>query len=71
MHQLGAFATATCRCKSKSNIITNVHLGTGAIHEVEVSGFGVQSICSKAPSLGLALVGRYELDANGHFTSAE
>ena len=71
MHQMGAFATVACRCKSKSNIITNVHLGTGAIHKVEASGFGVQAICSKAPSLGLALVGRYELDANGHFTSAE
>ena len=35
MHQLGAFATATCRCKS--NIITNVHLGTEAIHKLEVS----------------------------------
>ena len=71
MHQLGAFAMVTCRCKSKSNIITNAHLGTGSIHRVEVSGFGVQSICSKAPSLGLALVGRYEFNASGDFTGAE
>ena len=71
MHQLGAFAKGNCKCKSKSNIITNAPLGTGPIHRVEVSGFGVQAICPKAPSLGLALVGRYEFNANGDFTRAE
>ena len=71
MHHLGAFATVGCRCKSKSNILTNVHLRTGAIRKIEASGFGVQAICAKAPSLGLALVGRYELDAKGQFILAE
>ncbi len=71
MHQLGAFATVGCKCKSKSNILTNVHLRTGAIRKMEASGFGVQAICAKAPSLGLALFGRYELDSKGQFILAE
>ncbi len=71
LRQLGAFATVGCKCKSKSNILTNVPLRTEAIRKIEASGFGVQAICAKAPSLGLALVGRYELDAKGQFISAE
>ena len=61
MHHLGAFATIGCKCKSKSNILTNMALRSGALRKIEDSGFGVQAICAKAPSLGLALVGRYEL----------
>ena len=71
MHQLGAFATIGCKCKSKSNILTNVSLRNGAIRKIEESGFGVQAICAKAPSLGLALVGRYEFDVEGHFIKVE
>ena len=67
MHQLGAFATIGCKCKSKSNILTNVPLRNSAIRKIEKSGFGVQTICGKAPSLGLALVGRYEFDVEGQF----
>ncbi len=71
MHQLGAFATIGCKCKSKSNILTNMALRNGAIRKIEESGFGVQAICAKAPSLGLALVGRYEFDAEGRFINVE
>ncbi len=67
MHPLGAFATIGCKCKSKSNILTNVHLRNGAVRKIEESGFGVQAICGKAPPLGLALVGRYEFDVEGQF----
>ena len=71
MHQLGAFAKGNCKCKSKSNIITNAPLGTRSLHRVEISGFGVQAICPIAPSLGLALLGRFELNPGGDFTRAE
>ena len=67
MHHLGAFATIRCKCKSKSNILTNVPLRNSAVRKIEESGFGVQAICSKAPSLGLALVGRYEFNVEGQF----
>ena len=63
MHQLGAFAKV--KCKSKSNIIVNAPLGARSLH------FGVQAICPIAPSLGLALLGRCELDANGEFVPVE
>ena len=65
MHQLGAYATIACRCKSKSNILTNMALRTGAVKKIEESGFEVQAICHQAPSLGLALVGRYRYNAEG------
>ena len=71
MHQLGAFAKVKCKCKSKSNIIVNAPLGARSLHKVETSGFGVQAICPIAPSLGLALLGRCELDANGEFVPVE
>ena len=67
MHQLGAFAKVNCKCKSKSNIIVNAPLGARSLHKIETSGFGVQAICPIAPSLGLALLGRCELDASGDF----
>ena len=60
MHHLGAFATIGCKCKSKCNILTNMALRSGALRKIEDSGFA-QAICAKAPSLGLALVRRYEL----------
>ena len=71
MHKIGACATVACVCKSKSNIITNVQLNSRAMQKVEQSGFGVQAICAKAPSLGLALVGRFDLDGYGKFVHAE
>ena len=71
MHQLGAFATIGCKCKSKSNILINMTLRNRAVQKVEESGFGVQAICAKAPSLGLALVGRYEFDGEGNFVRVE
>ena len=71
MHQLGAFAKGNCKCKSKSNIIINAPLGTRSLHRVEISGFGVQAICPIVPSLGLALLGRFELNTRGDFTRAE
>ena len=71
VHQLGAFAKVKCKCKSKSNIIVNAPLGARSLHKVETSSFGVQAICPIAPSLGLALLGRWELDANGVFVPAE
>ena len=71
MHQLGAFAKVKCKCKSKSNIIVNAPLGARSLHKVETSSFGVQAICPIAPSLGLALLGRWELDANGVFVPVE
>ena len=40
-------------------------LRNGALRKIEESGFGVQAICAKAPSLGLALVGRYEFTEEG------
>ena len=71
MHQLGAFATIGCKCKSKSNILTNMTLRGGAVKKIEESGFGVQAICHQAPSLGLALVGRYRFDIEGNFDRVE
>ena len=71
MHQLGAFATIGCKCKSKSNLLTNMTLRNSAVKKIEESGFGVQAICAKAPSLGLALLGRYEFDVEGHFVRVE
>ena len=71
MHQLGAFAKVNCKCKSKSNIVVNAPLGARSLHKIETSGFGVQAICPIAPSLGLALLGRCELDASGDFAGVE
>ena len=71
MHQIGAFATIQCKCKSKSNFLTNMALRSGALRKIEDSGFGVQAVCAKAPSLGLALVGRYELTAEGDLGKVE
>ena len=71
MHHLGAFSTIGCKCKSKSYILTNMALRNDAIRKIEESGFGVQAIRAKAPSLGLALVGRYEFTVEGCFEKAE
>ena len=39
--------------------------------EIEVSGFGAQAVCHQAPSLGLALVGRYQFNDEGPFDRVE
>ena len=67
MHELGAFATIKCKCKSKSNLLTNAVLGPVAVKKIGVSGFGVQAVCHHAPSLGLSLVGRYQFNEHGSF----
>ena len=46
-------------------------LRAGAVKKIEESGFGVQAICHQAPSLGLALVGRYRYNAEGNFDRIE
>ena len=71
MHRIGAFATVECKRKSKSNILTNMALRSNALQKIECSGFGVQAICIKAPSLGLALVGRYELAGDGELNKVD
>ena len=71
VHQLGAFSTIACECKSKSNLLINMALRPGAVKKIEESGFGAQAICHQAPSLGLALVGRYRYDAEGNFDRVE
>ena len=45
MHELGAFAMIKCKCKSKSNLLTNTALRPVAVKKIEVSGFGVQAVC--------------------------
>ena len=35
MHHIGAFATIGCKCKSKSNILTNIVLRNGALRKIE------------------------------------
>ena len=71
MHELGAFATIKCKCKSKSNLLTNSVLRPLAVKKIEVSGFGVQAVCHHAPSLGLSLVGRYQFNEHGSFDRVE
>ena len=46
-------------------------LRSGAVKNIEESGFGVQAICPQAPSLGLALVGRYRFDIEGNLECSE
>ena len=71
MHELGAFATIKCKCKSKSNLLTNIALRPAAVKKIEVSGFEVQAVCHLAPSLGLSLVGRFQFNENGSFDRVE
>ena len=67
MHRLGSFATISCSCKSKSHILSNVALRSLAIQKIESTRFGVQAISPHAPSLGLALEGRFQLLEDGTF----
>ena len=68
MHCLGAFAAVGCACKSKSHILCNSALRSLAMRTVESTRFGVQAISPHAPSLGLALQGRFQLQEDGCFT---
>ena len=70
MHRLGAFATLECTCKSKSHILCNVELRPLALRRIEASRFGIQAIRSHAPSLGLALEGRFHFLEDGSFGRA-
>ena len=63
-HTVGAFATATCSCKSKSQIVTNFAL-PAALSHIEKSGHGVHAVAPCAPSLGLALTGRVMFNDEG------
>ena len=70
MHRLGAFATLECTCKSKSHILCNMELRPLALRRIEASRFGIQAIRSHAPSLGLALEGRFHFLEDGSFGCA-
>ena len=65
MHSVGAFATATCSCKSKSQVVTNFALRPAALKNLEQSGYGIHAIAPCAPSLGLALIGRVQFNEEG------
>ena len=65
MHSVGAFATSTCSCKSKSQIVTNFALRPAALKNLEQSGYGIHAIVPCAPSLGLALTGRVKFNEDG------
>ena len=67
MHRLGSFATIGCSCKSKSHILCNVALRSLAIRKIESTRFGVQAVSPHAPSLGLALEGRFQFLEDGSF----
>lgn len=69
MHRLGSFATLSCACKSKSHILCNAALRSLAMRKIESTRFGVQAIRSHAPSLGLALEGRFQLLEDGCFAA--
>ena len=70
MHRLGSFATLDCACKSKSHILCNVALRSLALRRIEATRFGIQAIRSHAPSLELALEGRFQLLEDGSFDRA-
>ena len=70
IHRLGSFATLECTCKSKSHILCNVELRSLALRRIEATRFGIQAIRSHAPSLGLALEGRFQLLEDGSFDRA-
>ena len=67
MHRLGSFATLSCACKSKSHILCNAALRSLALRKVEATRFGIQAIRPHAPSLGLALEGRVQIQEDGSF----
>ena len=66
-HGFGAFASANCACKSKSQVVTNSPLRPMAMCSLEQSGYGIHSIVPQAPFLGLALMGRTMLNDQGEW----
>ncbi len=44
MHSVGVFATSTCSCKSKSQVVTNFALHPAALKNLEQSGYGIHAI---------------------------
>ena len=64
-HTVGVFATSTCSCKSKSQVVTNFALRPAALSHLEQSGYGIHAIAPCAPSLGLALTGRVMFNEEG------
>ena len=69
--QLGAFANGKCNCKSKSHILTNFRMRPSAISTIDHAGFGLHSISGHAPSLGLALAGRWVFGHTGLYEESE
>ena len=69
--QLGIFSNGKCNCKSKSHILTNFKLRSAAISAIDATGFGLHSISGQAPSLGLALAGRWIFGPSGRYTAFE
>ena len=65
MHSVGAFATATCSCKGKSQVVSNFALRPLALRDLEQSGYGIHALVPYAPSLGLALTGRVMFNEDG------
>ena len=69
--QLGVFANGKCNCKSKSHILTNFRMRPSAISTIDHAGFGLHSISGHAPSLGLALAGRWVFGHTGLYEEFE
>ena len=65
MHRLGSFAALSCACNCKSHILCNAALRSLALRKVESTRFGIQAIRPHAPSLGLALEGRFQFLEDG------
>ena len=65
LHLMGAFAKGKCYCKSKTHVLTNYKMRPHGVTWLEKSRFGLQSLVGKAPTLGLALAGRWVFDDQG------
>ena len=71
VHSTLAFVKAKCSCKSKSHVVTNYPLRASALCKLERSTYGIQSITSHAPSLGLALCGRWTITEQGSWKEVQ
>ena len=65
VHSTLAFVCIKCACKSKSHVVTNFRLRPGALRLLDKSAYGIHAIAPHAPSLGLALTGRWEIAKGG------
>ena len=68
MHQLGAYSTIECKCKSKPICLPIWPYDLVRSRKLKCLGL---VFCYQAPSLGLALVGRYRYNAEGDFERIE